>query len=106
MNIEAVLSKTDLFADANPAVIKSVAKHGRCRRFKKTEHLFFDEDIGTALYILLSGSVRLYKSSSDGKEVTVKLVNPGEMFAEVVLSMKIIVESMADLRADLFFVCS
>jgi CRP/FNR family transcriptional regulator len=40
---------------------------------------------GTHFYILISGTMRIFKTSYDGNETTVKIINPGEIFGEVIL---------------------
>lgn len=47
--------------------------------------LFVQGDEGHSVFRLLSGSVRLFRSSPDGREVTIRIVEPGELFAEMVL---------------------
>ena len=47
--------------------------------------LFFEGEEGTYLYRLVSGSIRLFQSTPDGREVTIHLVEPGDLFAEIVL---------------------
>ena len=47
--------------------------------------LFVEGDEGHSVFRLLSGSVRLFRSSPDGREVTIRMVEPGELFAEMVL---------------------
>jgi len=58
-----------------------------CRRqsLKKRSHLFLEGEKGQAVYVLLSGAVQLVKTSEDGREVVIKTVNPGEIFAEAIL---------------------
>lgn len=51
----------------------------------KREHLFFEGDKGEHFYFLISGKVKLYKITSAGKDVVVKIVNPGEIFAEITI---------------------
>lgn len=55
---------------------------------QKGEVLFHEGDKGFALYILGSGSVQLSKAGSEDKEVVVKIIQPGEVFAEVILFEK------------------
>ncbi len=52
---------------------------------EKREHLFFEGDMGEHFYFLISGKVKLYKITSVGKDVVVKIVNPGEIFAEITI---------------------
>ena len=40
---------------------------------------------GSEFFLLLEGEVRLYKTSPDGQEVALRIIRPGEVFAEVVL---------------------
>ncbi len=47
--------------------------------------LFFEGEEGTHLYRLIAGSIRLFRSTPDGREVTIHLVEPGDLFAEIVL---------------------
>ena len=55
------------------------------RSLTKGEILFIQGDAATGFFVLLSGRVRVYKASPDGKEYTLHLIRPGQMFAEVVL---------------------
>lgn len=50
--------------------------------------IFLEGEKGQSFFLLAEGSVRLFKSAPDGREVTVKLVVPGEIFAEVILFEK------------------
>jgi CRP/FNR family transcriptional regulator len=52
---------------------------------KKNELLFSEGESGRSLYILVAGSMRIFKSTPDGKETVIKVIKPGELFAEVVL---------------------
>jgi len=47
--------------------------------------LFLEGEEGSSLYRLVSGSIRLFRSTPDGREVTIHLVEPGDLFAEIVL---------------------
>ena len=47
--------------------------------------LFLEDEEGRLLYRLISGSIRLFRSTPDGREVTIHLVEPGDLFAEIVL---------------------
>ena len=55
---------------------------------KKKEIIFLESQIGTNMYFLLYGSVKLYKTNEEGKEAVIHFVEPGEFFAEIVLFLK------------------
>lgn len=55
------------------------------RRLNKGETLFWEGDTAAGFYILLAGSVRIYKTSAEGKEITLHQIRPGQMFAEAAI---------------------
>lgn len=50
------------------------------RSYEKKDILFNEKDRPRYLYQLKSGSVKLYRTNEEGKEVILKLVKPGEFF--------------------------
>ena len=60
-----------------------VAPVVRDRRFTHQKVLFFEGQPAEFLWVVRSGEVRLYKSSSDGRITTLDLLGPGEMFGAV-----------------------
>lgn len=85
MDKQTILRNLPLFEHLSPKGLNQIA--GICleHEAKKKELLFLEGDKGYSLYILVQGTVQLYKTGPDGKEVVIKTVKPGEMFAEVVL---------------------
>jgi len=51
----------------------------------RREMLFHEGDEGSAMYLLAQGTIQLFRTSEDGREVVIRLMKPGEMFAEAVL---------------------
>jgi CRP/FNR family transcriptional regulator, dissimilatory nitrate respiration regulator len=85
MTIVSILKNAELFKDIGEENLKAIGQSGSTHILGKNVHIFWEGDEGTAFYVLLKGTLKLYKSSRDGQETIVKLVKPGEMFAEVVL---------------------
>lgn len=52
-------------------------------RLARGEVLFREGDQGDRLYVLLSGKVKLGRTSTDGRENLVAILGPGEMFGEL-----------------------
>jgi len=48
--------------------------------YKKGEYIFREGDPAEAFHILKSGSVKCVKTSPDGKEITMKVLMPGDLF--------------------------
>jgi len=55
------------------------------RTLSKDQLLFTQGDNATGFFVLLSGSVRIYKASADGREYTLHRITPGQMFAEAAI---------------------
>jgi CRP-like cAMP-binding protein len=55
------------------------------RSLGKGEHLFWEGQAASGFFVLLTGSVRVYKASAEGKEVTLHQIRPGQMFAEAAI---------------------
>jgi CRP/FNR family transcriptional regulator len=53
------------------------------RSFRKGERIFSEGDEGSGFYLIVSGRVKIFKISPDGKEQILHFVGPGESFAEV-----------------------
>ncbi len=85
MNVEEILGRTKLFANITAEHRKDLAAICRTKSVLKKRHLFFENDKGTSVYILITGSIQLYKTANDGKEVVIRVIKPGEMFGEVIL---------------------
>lgn len=50
---------------------------------KKRQPLYLPEDPSTSVYLLKQGRVRFANTSSNGKEVTFDILEPGEVFGEL-----------------------
>lgn len=55
------------------------------KNFPKGSILFTKGEITKQLYILRYGSVKLYETSEDGRQQTIRLLEPGDFFGELAL---------------------
>jgi len=85
MNIIGFIERSDYFQGISNQSRELLA--GICipKNLAKKEMLFYEGDKGHAFYLLAHGAVGLYKGMPDGREIVIKIVQPGEPFAEVVL---------------------
>ncbi len=79
------LRKTPLFGDLEEDLLQLVASQGRKKDFSRGEFLFLEGTEAGGFYVLVSGRVKVFKSSGEGKEQILHLINPGESFAEASL---------------------
>lgn len=80
-----MLRQADLFKGMGDASLARLAAGGRQKSFGPGGTLFVEGTRGEEFYLLLEGEVRLSKASAEGQEVVLRIIRPGEVFAEVVL---------------------
>ena len=79
------LKTVRMFAEMDDGELARLAGDLRRRSLLAGETLFFQGDPGHAVYILESGTVRIYVHAEDGQEVSVVLYGAGDLFGEMSL---------------------
>jgi CRP-like cAMP-binding protein len=85
MKIIDILENIDFFKGVSKKSRQALADICISKSLKKNELLFSEGDAGQSLYILVTGSIRIFKSAPNGRDTIIKVAQPGELFAEVVL---------------------
>jgi len=80
-----MLAESGFFRDLSRESLQALAGIAGWRELRKRECLFREGQFGQAIYLLRRGAIQLHKATPDGAEVVIKVVRPGEVFAEVVL---------------------
>jgi len=83
-----LIRHTKFFSELSENACRRLADMSRRRVVDKRELLFMEGAEGRAIYLLISGSLQLVKTSIDGRETVIKTVKQGELFAEVILFEK------------------
>jgi len=79
------LLASPLFHAMQPAELDEILKFASERRVRRGQTIFQRGDNGSAMMAVLRGRVRISTVSGDGKEVTLNVINPGEIFGEIAL---------------------
>jgi CRP-like cAMP-binding protein len=87
MDIIELFKKNDLFSGMSDE-LNDLRASGAVKNMSHGELLFTEGEPGNHFYLLIEGGIRLFKTSSTGQEVDIRLVKPGEIFAEVVIFEK------------------
>ena len=92
LRIDAVRSRPerctpacDAFAPLQPETLRAIAATGVIRTFPRNTVLINEGDVGDALYIVLSGRVKVYASNEAGREFVIDFHGPGEYVGEMSL---------------------
>ena len=68
-----------------PSLLAALAARGNSRSFRAQSILLNEGDAGGSLYIVLSGRLRAYASSAEGRDVVLSEHGPGEYVGELSL---------------------
>ena len=77
------LQKADLFSQVPEDAVKSFAELTSERRFRRGEILFTAGDIAIGLFVIVSGSLRAFRQTPEGREQTIHVETAGATLAEV-----------------------
>lgn len=73
------LTRNPLFSGLDPQSCNHVLATAREVRVARARYLFHEHEQARTLYLLLSGWVRLFKLSGDGRQSVIRLVGPTEI---------------------------
>ncbi len=79
------LRDVPLFSEMNISHFREISEISRVEQYKKHQHIFLENDTYRGFYIVLKGSVKVYRISSEAKEYILHLRKPPQPFADVPL---------------------
>ena len=77
------LSRNLYFDDLPIEILKTIASHTQLRAYERGDVLFWEGDACAGLYILESGSVKLYRVSPQGRQYIIAVLAEGATCNEV-----------------------
>jgi len=81
----AALRASPLFQAMQPEELDTTLEFATERRFRRGQVVFQKGDTGSSLMAVLSGRVRISAVNTDGKEITLNVISPGQVFGEIAL---------------------
>lgn len=82
--MQEALSKAAIFQSLSADDLAPIAHAAKKVSYPANTGLFSQGDPATHFFFILTGSVRLYRLTSDGKEKVIEIIRAGETFAEAV----------------------
>jgi CRP/FNR family cyclic AMP-dependent transcriptional regulator len=81
-----MLNKVSMFSALPPEELQTLESHANLKSYRKNTIIIEKGDESSALYVLVSGKVRVYVADEDGKEVVLNVCDePGSHFGELAL---------------------
>ena len=90
-NLRQILTLEERKKLAGTAVMEHVARK---------QVLYFSSDASDCVYILKEGKVKIYRKTTDGKEIILNIIRPGEMFGELGITGQQEREEIAEVLED------
>ncbi|MBK9710987.1 MAG: Crp/Fnr family transcriptional regulator [Kouleothrix sp.] len=85
MNKPQALRHVAAFAGLSDDELVLLARGTGSQAFERGEIIFQQGSIGSALYIIVTGQVRIYTTTEAGQELTVTIFHDGDFFGEMAL---------------------
>ena len=79
------LKHINIFGDMTDADLGVLDRITYMKDYSRREQVYGQSDPGDVIYLLKEGRVKIYKLSPEGKELTLAILEPGEIFGEMAL---------------------
>jgi CRP/FNR family cyclic AMP-dependent transcriptional regulator len=80
-----MLEEVPLFRGLSPDALAKIESRCVPRNYPRNAVVISEGDEATSMYIILSGSVKVYHTDADGKETILNTQGPGQHFGELAL---------------------
>jgi len=79
------LSFVPIFSDLDKVTLEKIEKVGTRKLYAKNDVILMEEELGTALFVIISGKVKVARSSNDGREVILTILSESDFFGEMAI---------------------
>lgn len=79
------LQNVPIFADLEEPELKKIEKLGLRKKYKRGNIVVLEKEMGAALFVIITGKVKIVRTDEDGREVILSIFGAGEFFGEMSL---------------------
>ncbi|MEX0602796.1 MAG: Crp/Fnr family transcriptional regulator [Bacteroidota bacterium] len=79
------LRNVPIFSELGDPDLEKISKLGTRQKYKKGNIIVLEQEAGAALFVIVSGKVKVVRTDEDGREVILSIFGPGEFFGEMSL---------------------
>ncbi|WP_041957038.1 Crp/Fnr family transcriptional regulator [Sulfurospirillum arsenophilum] len=98
--MEARIRSISIFSHLNDEQLEKLKKISVIKKYKAKEILFYEGDAPTYLYVLLQGTLRVYKTNHKGQQIFLHQFYPGGLVAELANFENIPYPATAEFMSD------
>jgi len=100
------LRNVPIFSELDEKSLLKIAKLGTRQKYKKGNIVVLEQESGAALFIIISGKVKVVRMDEAGREVILSIFGPGEFFGEMALldGLARSASVIATTRSELFMI--
>lgn len=82
---EEELRKLKVFSDVSEKSISLINKYGKIKKYAAGDIIFSDKETVNIIYIVVSGTVSLYKINENGQKKVIFILDKGKIINEVII---------------------
>lgn len=79
------LTFVPIFSELGNDALEKIEKIGTKKFYNKNEVILMEEEAGTALFVIISGKVKVSRTSHDGREVILTILSESDFFGEMAI---------------------
>ncbi|MCU0453242.1 MAG: Crp/Fnr family transcriptional regulator [Bacteroidetes bacterium] len=100
------LRNVPIFAELEDKDLQKIVRLGTRQKYKKGNIVVLEQESGAALFVIISGKVKVVRMDEDGREVILSMFGPGEFFGEMSLldGMARSASVVATVKSELFMI--
>ncbi|MFA7287847.1 MAG: Crp/Fnr family transcriptional regulator [Melioribacteraceae bacterium] len=79
------LKYVPIFMELPETTLEKIEKVGSRKNFEKDQIILMEEEVGSALFMIVTGKVKVSRASSDGREVILTILSESDFFGEMAI---------------------
>jgi CRP/FNR family cyclic AMP-dependent transcriptional regulator len=85
VNLTGLLKRIELLASLTDEELRLISSRFIIKKIKKSEVILHEEDTNNFMYMILSGKLKIVRTTGDGKEIILAIHHSGQFFGEISL---------------------
>ena len=85
MSSSEFLAYVPIFTELSKDTLAKIEQIGSRKMYTKGDVILMEEEAGTDLFVIVSGKVKVTRSSGDGREVILTILSESDFFGEMAI---------------------